>query len=436
MIFGKRKNIKTDLTGEELSKITNKRICNAPFSALYFHPNGQITACCLNKNSFYYGHYPENNLKQILNSIPRKLQQEYVSAGNFQLGCKTCLENIKANNFSGLMLNIYNPYDKKTIQRIDFELSHFCNLDCIMCLRDKTGKSDNIYDVSFFSEIKTLLNKLKFTNFVGGEPFLIKEYYKIWYYLLDNNPQCEIYVQTNGTILNDEIKRLLQNKNFRIGISIDAVNKETYEKIRRKADFEKTIENFEYFNSITKRKNQILQISVCPIRFNRYEIHEIIKYFDEKDCVVFFNTVDFPKNLSLKYFNSAELQKLVEYYSEIIKELKLKNDKNKSAFKGFLQQLKNWHQNSISREAESVIVLKEEIIANLRTIETKYSEFYNEILKNLPNKWYVDKIKYKEIQDIDYESKINQLLSAGKTKVEIINIAKEFFELYPYENLD
>ncbi|MEJ5268461.1 MAG: SPASM domain-containing protein, partial [Bacteroidales bacterium] len=147
MIFGKRKNIKTDLTGEELSKITNKRICNAPFSALYFHPNGQITACCLNKNSFYYGHYPENNLKQILNSIPRKLQQEYVSAGNFQLGCKTCLENIKANNFSGLMLNIYNPYDKKTIQRIDFELSHFCNLDCIMCLRDKTGKSDNIYDV-------------------------------------------------------------------------------------------------------------------------------------------------------------------------------------------------------------------------------------------------------------------------------------------------
>ncbi len=436
MIFGKIKNIKADLSPKEFSEISSKRICNAPYSALYFHPDGQVTACCLNKNNFYFGYYPENNLKQILKSIPRKLQQKYISAGNFQLGCRTCLENIRANNFSGLMLNIYNPYNKKTIQRIDFELSHFCNLDCIMCLRDKSGKSDNIYDADFFSELKPLLNKLNFTNFAGGEPFLIKEYYKIWYYLLDNNPEGEIYVQTNGTILNDEIKKLLQNKNFRVGISIDAVKKETYEKIRRNADFEKTIENFEHFNSLAKIKNQTLQISVCPIRVNRNEIHEIISYFDQRNCEVFFNTVDFPKNLSLKYLNSAELKKLVEYYSEIFKELDLKNDKNKYAFNGFLQQLINWHKNSITREAESVIVLKEKVIENLKSIQTKYPEIYAEILKNLPNSWYVDKTKYKEIQDFDYESRINQLLEAGKTKAEIINIAKEFFELYPYENLD
>jgi len=69
MIFRKKLEISASLPNEVLSeyyaKISDNVFCRAPFTSLYFHPDGEVGACCLNKNSFFYGKYPENNIKEF-----------------------------------------------------------------------------------------------------------------------------------------------------------------------------------------------------------------------------------------------------------------------------------------------------------------------------------------------------------------------------------
>ena len=68
------------------------------------------------------------------------------------------------------------------------------------------------------------------------------------------NPSVKISVTSNSTVLNDRIKKILEKLRFNFTISIDSVNKETYEKIRKNASFEETFYNFDYYLEYTKRK--------------------------------------------------------------------------------------------------------------------------------------------------------------------------------------
>lgn len=441
MFFRKATNIAPSLNKQEIAEyknisLTKGFICNAPFSALYFHPDGQITACCLNKNHFYYGYYPEKNISDIIDSIPRKLHQKYLSSANLELGCKTCLNNIKSGNFAGVMAKIYNGYNPQKIERLDFELSHLCNLDCIMCQRDKNFHSNTVYKDNFFNQIKNLLRKIKFANFVGGEPFLIKQYYDIWNFILENNPHCIIYVQTNVTILNDEIKNLLKYKNFITGLSIDSINKNTYSQIRRNAIFEDVMKNYIYFKENSLNKDYEFQVSVCPLRINRYEIPEIMEFFDTNSTTVFFNTVEYPENLSLLNLPSEELKKLYDFYKNKFDETSLNNKKNKQVADGFLLQINSWLKAAKEREKKSTIIYKSSLAMLFKNICGIRNQYIAEkILKFCPEKWFISNEKYNQIQEFDFNNKINELINSGLSDDNIIILAKDFLELTRYENI-
>jgi molybdenum cofactor biosynthesis enzyme MoaA len=443
-MFSKKAQIPASVPDEILQKyfhsISNEKIiCRAPFTSLYFNPDGEVGACCLNKGSYYYGKYPEQSIKEILNLVPRKLHQKYVGSNNFLIGCEICNNNLLIENFEGLLANGYKFQEiKKNITRIDFELSHKCNYNCIMCEQNKHSNGE-IYNSSFLSEIKPLLNNLRYANFIGGEPFLINIYYEIWEYLLQNNKNCLINVQTNGSIYNEKIKNLLQNDNFITVLSLDSIDTETYSKIRQGGNLNEVLKNFMIFNDSMKRKSHTMQISVCPLRSNRFEIPEIVRFANDNNCKIFFNQVEKPENLSLKNIPEKILSEIIEIYQKCIDSLPSTSDTeiiNKNALIGLVNLLTHWKSQVIIQESESVIIKRQTIIDlfSHKEIE-KYKSITDEIINRIPEFITVSKQRSIEILDLNFADKIAYLEKSGLTNQEIVKLATNFFELTRTENL-
>ena len=148
--------------------------------------------------------------------------------------CHICKTREKNSNYS---IRIYNQtihdYNIKSalpqIKDMQVAYKNLCNLSCIMC--DVNGSS-TIYEYSFGNtqvpdnwkqhgdkkhlvlhnqNLDLVLDaapSLRKITFLGGEPFLIKEYYTI---LKKLPASCKILIVTNGTIYNkqfvDELKR-------------------------------------------------------------------------------------------------------------------------------------------------------------------------------------------------------------------------------------
>ncbi|MDD3858562.1 MAG: radical SAM protein [Bacteroidales bacterium] len=410
-------------------------VCRAPFTSLYFFPDGQVGSCCLNKSFYTLGIYPHNSIHEIIKSKKRTEQQKHISANNLSKGCQICNDNINSGNFSGVMATDYNKHDiGKNIKRIDFELSDFCNLDCAMCDRNKKNKN-SIYNGNFFEEIKPYLNKLEATNFLGGEPFIIDIYYKIWDYLLNHNKNCNINIQSNGTIINDRIVNLVSNDKVFISLSIDSVNKSSYEKIRKGADFDKMINNFNVFNNIMMKKSHSMYISVCPIAYNANEIPKIVKFANENQCRIFFNRVVSPSELSLDDRTEKEYKILLDNYYQQLKDLPNSNDTelyNKMTFSDFIKLVESLSKSAI--EKHNITILKEKL-KQLLLNNAFYKKFPDKeiiilkCLNSIPESFKISELKYAELNSGSFEEKYFALLNSNKTEDEIINLFEMYFEI-------
>ena len=247
-----------------------------------------------------------------------------------------------------------------------------------------------------------------------------------------------INVQTNGSILNERVINLLNNRNFLITISLDSVNKTSFEKIRRNGNFNTVIKNFHIFNQNMNGKLKTMQVSVCPLTVNRYEITEIIDFANTNYCNVFFNYVDNPKHLSLKYLSSEKLNETINNYKKYIKDYKLvtphaKN--NLEAIKGLLELLEKWNKDTVKREHESIEIQRQELVSIFSKIrEEQNKEIINELLSILPKNIKLSKQKYKDVKSMNIDEKLNELKKRNLKKKEILIIALSFFEFYQFEN--
>lgn len=303
----------------------NATICYAPSISLNFDQSGDITACCFNR-SFVLGRYPDNQLMDIWEGEKIKRLREALENDDLSLGCQQCERYIKNMNFEGVLIRHFDDHaplsplwkekekwwkhtfpskSKKDFfaypVMFEFELSNQCNLECIMCggkwssairkNRENQSAIKSPYDENFVGQIRPFLPHLKRANFLGGEPFLIHVYQDIWQDILDINPSIEVAITSNGTVLNPRARKIVEQlPNCKITLSIDSLQKDTWENIRRNGKFDILKSNLEWLISIGKVKS----FSVCPMIQNRYEIPEIIQFCVDHDLDIYFNTVNGP----------------------------------------------------------------------------------------------------------------------------------------------
>ncbi|NLA23407.1 MAG: radical SAM protein [Bacteroidales bacterium] len=424
-------------------------VCHAPFASIYFGFNGDIIPCCFNR-SFIYGRYPQNKPSEILNNSKRKQLLDKLNNHDFSLGCQHCRSQIVTGNFEGVEARLYDKMRSKThLSEIIFELDNTCNLECIMCHEDFSSsiarakglqnKYTSPYDDEFVENIKPQFKKLKLAKFLGGEPFLIKIYYKIWEELMKENPNCFINLQTNGTIYNDKIENLLRKGKFQIGVSIDSLQKDRFEAIRKNANFDVVMANLDKFIKYTRKSGSFVNISVCPMQQNWEEIPDLLRFCNNKNVYIYLNTV-YTESFDLREFSADKLFEIYEFYKKA--EISANNyisKRNLRFFKSFKQQVYSWYIHKKKEEEKQAEILSKQalkyeftadkLIALILERTSSNSHYYTKFEKiklKLPEKFLLSELHIERIADLSSGEVENVLINFEDT--EILKLLHNFIE--------
>ena len=150
----------------------------------------------------------------------------------------------------------------------------------------------------------------------------------------------------------NKVKRVLEKLNCEIVVSLDSVVKPTYESIRRNATYERTLANFEAFCDLNRQNRRSLSIAVCPMHSNAAELPGLIRFANERGVNVFFNTVVFPAEHSIKSLPVEAQRQLTAYYREAMPPSSDGiEQQNWNALEGFCRQIDFWIDEQEAPEA-------------------------------------------------------------------------------------
>ncbi|OQA00306.1 MAG: Cyclic pyranopterin monophosphate synthase [Bacteroidetes bacterium ADurb.Bin408] len=349
-----------------------KKLCYAPFKMLYFAFNGEVVACCHNRRHIL-GKIPDQRIDEIWQGDALKKLRDHIAHNDLSLGCHICKDALMAGNYDGAKNSYYDRYSVHAMPRImEFELDNRCNLSCIFCNdlfssgheKGLNEQNKNPYNDNFVKQLEPYIPYLKEAKFYGGEPFLINIYYDIWALMIKLNPKIEILIQTNGTILNDRIKELLDKGRFNINISIDSIKKEPFEDIRKGASFEKVLENVNYFQKYSVLHRRHLGIIPTPCRHNWKELPDITNWAGTLGAKVYFNTLVTPLEMALWNLPPETLEDIHTTLSQAkINQNTTIEKYNARHFSDFLKQLNGWRLKNEGVAAKKVPVTINELAA-------------------------------------------------------------------------
>lgn len=360
-VFSEQENIPKEYQSYYKSRIIKDKtyICHAPFSNMYFNSLGDVANCWLTFDQ--PEKYSENTtILDIWNGERFTQLRENIKNFDLDKRCQKCNNYIKNSNFTNVLAKAYdNDYplgDFPTM--LEFELSNTCNLECTMCTgllsssiranREHLPALKSPYGAKFVEELKSFIPHLHEARFNGGEPFLIKIYYDIWDQFIALNPNCRMVIATNGTTINKRAKSLLEKGNFHINLSIDSLIPERYSEIRVNGNLDKVLENFLYFKEYCQKNGRSICIMINPMRNNWEEMPEFVKFCNQHNVHLWFNSIMYPEDLSLWKLSYEELKEIYEKLSTETFEYKLKYKKNifdynVETYKNLVfNQIKNW----------------------------------------------------------------------------------------------
>lgn len=268
-----------------------KSLCRLFWSSVTVNfPNQTVRSCCLSTPITVSDGEIEQNGKGIFKNHPqlRSAREELVVSGTEPQDCSKCFDLERLGGHSSRLDNLFqgqeeqneffqaeSPGDSKKTKRIDVELSRKCNAKCIYCnryysslweiediKRKKIPKGDFIeknnpkFREQFWSWFESVKDDIDCINFLGGEPFIVKEYYEILEYLAKINYKTKEFKTRLDTVsnlnFNDSqlnryeslLPKLLEKYRVNIDISMEA----TYERaeyIRTGVVYKRWLKNFD-----------------------------------------------------------------------------------------------------------------------------------------------------------------------------------------------
>lgn len=167
-------------------------------------------------------------------------------------------------------------------ERITIEFTNHCNLNCPMCPRRFMTYKKGFMKKELFYRIVEMLEgkKLVIVPFFRGESFLHPNFLE-FIQTLKNRLNAKIQLATNATLLTPEIsKKLIDLQIDFMSFSIDVCEKNTYQILRKGANFDLVIHNIMKFIEIKnkmKSEKPEIQISAVRTKFNSHLIPQFVK---------------------------------------------------------------------------------------------------------------------------------------------------------------
>lgn len=139
---------------------------------------------------------------------------------------------------------------EKTRKTISIELTNRCNLRCVHCSVEAGEPNSNELTTT---EMKELLLKCiawdpNSISLSGGEPMFRTDFLELLEYL-KMNYSGDIWLSTNGTLIDENNVKVLANSFRQIDISIDGIDEDTCAIVRGKGVFSKVIKSIELLHN-------------------------------------------------------------------------------------------------------------------------------------------------------------------------------------------
>jgi len=278
--------------------------------------------CCHNVR-YRVGNIATETIEAIWRGEKLQRLRNALARYDMRSGCRFCDWRISGGHFASLTMTTYDRFPVEEAvpvwpQMMEFSMTNSCNLECVMCTgqassairarRERLPPLPRAYGEAFFIELQRFLPHLKRAKFLGGEPFLQPECFRIWDLMIGLDLRTPCHVTTNGTQWNAKIERVLEMLPVNISISMDGISRQTVEAIRFGASYDVIMQNFRSFHSYARANNTVLSLTFCLMRQNWHELGEFCVFADKWDCLVFVNTVRTPAAHSLYTLSPPELK--------------------------------------------------------------------------------------------------------------------------------
>lgn len=332
-----------------------KAVCYAPFVSLYFDQRGDVRVCCQNVQHVV-GNITTQRIDDIWNGEKINALRDALVAYDFKLGCRFCEWQLTDGALKTSFMRQFDNWPAEATRpafpkRMEFSVSNTCNLECIMCngewsssiraRREKLPPIPKVYPDQFFTDLRKYLPHLQRAKFLGGEPFLAHESFRIWDMMIEDGLQTSCHVTTNGTQWNDKVERVLKALPIGISISMDGVSKETVESVRVNAKHEEVFANFQKFLGYCRQKKQYIGLTYCLMQQNWHEFGDYLLFADKNDVEVVVNTVIGPMHCSLHVLPPDKLGEIVEALERQNEVILPKLGRNKQCWIDQLARLKH-----------------------------------------------------------------------------------------------
>ena len=306
----------------------NRTSCLLPWLSMETSPTGGARPCCLYREEIK----DENGEKYSLTKVPlstifkssymQNLRKEF-REGKKPAGCQTCWDEEAAGRQSKRISTFYRLKHLQymvdwhndtptTLKFLDLKLGNICNLKCRICgswssskwAKEEIAYSPNVNkkellayknfmagqwprkSVSFWDDLKELLPEIAYFEFTGGEPFLIKEHFKLLEFAVEQGyaKNIEIHYNTNGTIYPDEIIHLWKEfKQVEVAFSVDNVGKR-FEYERYGANWEEVERNIKRMHFLrVSMPNLRTQVCLTVNAFNVLYLEELCNWISEQN---------------------------------------------------------------------------------------------------------------------------------------------------------
>jgi MoaA/NifB/PqqE/SkfB family radical SAM enzyme len=336
--------------------IPHDKFCVLPWVSLEASPIGTVRPCCLADDEIV----DDNNQKfslmtadfsDIQNSNHMRTLREQFLAGEKPQTCRKCWNEERAGRTSKRMHTLNRmkhmgisaewTADAKPLMFLDLKLGNICNLKCRICgswsssqfateelaqLPGEEKKASYAYQMlqagawprenpQFWNEIDQHLNDIRYIEFTGGEPFMIREHFDMLQGIVDRGiaHQVEIHYNTNGTHYPEKAEQIWKHfKTVEVAFSIDDIG-ERFEYQRTNADWAVVLDNITSFQYLkTQMPNLQLQCCSTVNVFNVRYIDQLANWI----AVQGFDFVYWNMMHDAWYFSIATLPDLAK--SEII----------------------------------------------------------------------------------------------------------------------
>jgi radical SAM protein with 4Fe4S-binding SPASM domain len=248
--------------------------CKIPFERIEINENGDVYTCCsaFVKHGHLIGNAYRNDLEDVWNSDNAKKLRYAVAEGNFEY-CNDLCQYLNSVNTNKFVLDSpivkredikykYTKWQDCSLSTPPLEISlicdYTCNLSCTSCRSHvRVNNADKNEHLSEMLErfVRPAMNKCERITALGSGEFFaskpLQEFFKT--ITKEEFPDLKVTIVTNGTLLTPKNFEKFPNLNGMIQcikVSMDAAQKETYEKLRRGGKWETLLENMKYLSSL------------------------------------------------------------------------------------------------------------------------------------------------------------------------------------------